>query len=220
MILLHPFGDPQTVLVAAGSDPTQVDVTWKVGAADDLTLLGIHLGLLPQDRVMLDGAISYDAGDAEAVTGSAELREYLLDHVAVRTGSDCTGEVTRAGDLLQEGALLTFTCAGPVTEAEVQVTTLTDLHPAYRALATGPGDQHAVYEQGGDAHSWTVTAGSVTGSGPGAATTGAAAPPPTLDTGASAALQLGGVVAGLLIVVGAVALVARRRRQHPSTRPE
>lgn len=215
MIRLHPFGDPQTVAVAAGADPTQVQVTWKVGAADDLTLLGIHLGLLPEERVMLDGAISYDAGDAEAVAGSTELADYVLDHVAVRTTGPCAGEVTSVGDLVVDGAVLTFTCPEPVGDAEVQVSTLTDLHPAYRALATGPGDQHAVYEQGGDVHTWTLATGATAGP-----TTAVSATPPALDTGASAALQLGGVLGGLLLVAGAAVLVTRRRRQHPSTRPE
>ena len=35
--------------------------------------------------------------------------------------------------------------AGPVDAVSVEVTTLTDLHLAYRTLATGPDGQHAGY---------------------------------------------------------------------------
>lgn len=105
MIALHPFGDPQTVVVGSAGDV--VTVVWRVGAPDDLTLLGIDLGVLPEDRVMLDGAITYDAGDADLVADSPELEAYVLKHVAVRSaGEECTGEVTHVGDLVADGATL------------------------------------------------------------------------------------------------------------------
>lgn len=54
----HPFGDPQTVVVGVdGADAAVVRVRWKVGGLDDLTLLGVSLGVLPQERVLLDGAV-------------------------------------------------------------------------------------------------------------------------------------------------------------------
>ncbi|WP_408898129.1 hypothetical protein ACJ5H2_03260 [Nocardioides sp. R1-1] len=210
MIAAHPFGDPQTVEIARDADdPAVVQVTWKVGAADDLTLLGIHLGVLPEDRVMLDGAIAYDAGDAALVREAPAVQAYLLDHVTVSAaGRECTGEVAATGDLVAQGAQLAFTCAATVEEASVEVTTLTDLHPAYRTLATGPDGQHQVYASDTSSHAWAL--------GP---ATGTAAPSEqSLGTGASAALQIGGVLGAALLLAAAGALVARRRRTvttHP-----
>ena len=210
----HPFGDPQTVEIARdGSDSAVVHVTWKVGAADDLTLLGIELGVLPQDRVMLDGAVSYDAEDAALVSRAPELSTYLLDHVAVEaSGTACTGVVTVVGDLVADGADLAFTCPAAPASAQVEVTTLTDLHPAYRTLATGPSGQHQVYGVDDATHDWSL--------GPvpaGARTTADATTEASLGTGASAALQIGGVLGAVLLVAGIGSLVVRaRRRRVPS----
>ncbi|WGX97706.1 hypothetical protein [Nocardioides sp. L-11A] len=209
----HPFGDPQTVEIAAGADdPSVVHVTWKVGAADDLTLLGIHLGVLPEDRVMLDGAISYDAGDAALVEQAPEVQAYLLEHVTVRAaGQECAGRVEATGDLIADGADLVFSCAVPPEVATVAVDTLTDLHPAYRTLATGPDGQHQVYGADAPSHDWTLAVG--TGVGPAGTTTRAQ----SLDTGTSAALQIGGVLGAVLLVAVAGAAVARRRRRVTPT---
>ncbi|HVK27991.1 MAG TPA: hypothetical protein VM575_06605, partial [Nocardioides sp.] len=176
----HPFGDPQTVTIARdGGDPAVVHVTWKVGAADDLTLLGIHLGVLPEERVLLDGAIQYDAADAAVVSESPELASYLLDHVTVTAGgTECTGSVTAVGDLIDDGADVAFTCDSAAASASVGVTTLTDLHPAYRTLATGPDGQHQVYAAGATSYDWTL--------GPAGTTTTS-----TGDAGAEASLGTG-----------------------------
>ncbi|GAA3530723.1 hypothetical protein [Nocardioides daeguensis] len=210
-IAAHPFGDPQTVEVAADpTDPAMVHVTWKVGAADDLTLLGIHLGVLPEDRVMLDGAIDYDEGDAALVQQAPEVHSYLLEHVEVAAGGQsCDGRVDASGDLITDGADLVFTCSQPVASATVTVSTLTDLHPAYRALATGPDGQHQVYGADAPVHDWAL--GAATGATPGSST-GA-------STGASAALQIGGVLGAVLLVVVAGTLVVRRRRQATPITP-
>ena len=67
----HPFGDPQTVAVA--SDPAHPEVVrlrWRVGGTDDLTLLGVSLGILPPDRVMLDGAVFFRDTDAPAIAAA------------------------------------------------------------------------------------------------------------------------------------------------------
>lgn len=219
----HPFGDPQTVEIAReGSDPAVVHVTWKVGAADDLTLLGIHLGVLPEDRVLLDGAIQYDAADAALVSKAPELEAYLLDHVAVTTGgTGCSGSVAAVGDLIDEGADLAFTCDSAPASATVEVTTLTDLHPAYRTLATGPDGQHQVYAAGTASYDWTLgtaPVGSTDSTGSTTATTGDAPAEASLGTGQSAALQIGGVLGAVLLLAGIGSLVVRaRRRRTPST---
>lgn len=209
----HPFGDPQTVVIGAAG--AVVTVEWRVGGQDDLTLLGIELGVLPEDRVLLDGAIMFEDGDTAAVSSSPELRDYLLDRITVESEGDrCSGEVIQVGDLAEESASLEFTCSGPVGSASVAVRMLTDLHAAYRTLATGPDGQRAVYETSADTHDWSL----------GIATASAPAPsadePATVeqDVGRSAALQLG-VVGGavlLLVVVGALALRRLSRSSHHS----
>lgn len=209
-VAAHPFGDPQTVEVARDvDDPAVVHVTWKVGAADDLTLLGIHVGVLPEDRVMLDGAIQYDDGDAAVVQQAPEVHSYLLDHVTVSAGGrDCPGEVAASGDLIADGADLVFTCAQPAATATVAVSTLTDLHPAYRTLATGPDGQHQVYGADAPTHEWSL---GVTSTGSTNTTS------TTSSTGSSAALQIGGVLGAVLLVAVAGTLVARQRRRATPT---
>lgn len=211
LVATHPFGDPQSVEIAAdATDPAVVHVTWKVGAADDLTLLGIHLGVLPEDRVMLDGAIEYDDGDAALVQQSPEVAAYLLDNVAVGTdGRECPGRVDATGDLIADGADLVFTCAGPAASATVTVSTLTDLHPAYRTLATGPDGQHHVYGSDAASHDWSLGTTGSTG----------ATREQSLGTGASAGLQIGGVLGAALLVAVVGTLVARRRRGTPPPTP-
>lgn len=209
----HPFGDPQTVSVAGDPhDPAVVHVTWKVGAADDLTLLGIHLGVLPEDRVMLDGAIDYDDGDAKLVQQAPEVHTYLLEHVTVASGGRaCPGRVEASGDLIADGADLVFTCPRPAASATVTVSTLTDLHPAYRTLATGPDGQHQVYGADAPTHDWSL------GERTSMTTSTTIATSSTGSTGSSAALQIGGVLGAVLLVAVAGTLVARQRRRATPT---
>lgn len=206
----HPFGDPQTVAVEAAGEV--VTVEWRVGGLDDLTLLGIELGVLPPDRVMLDGAIMFEDGDTAAVSESEELRTYLLDRIdVVSDGAACAGDVIEVGDLAEDSARLEFTCAGPVRTASVTARMLTDLHPAYRTLATGPDGQRAVYETGADTHDFVVGDGTVTETG---ATSAAASTTAQQDVGRSAAAQLGAVGGAVLLIVVGGALVLRRRSRH------
>ncbi|MEV4619243.1 hypothetical protein AB0J74_11125 [Asanoa sp. NPDC049573] len=189
----HPFGDPQTVAIAADpARPEVVRVRWKVGGLDDLTVLGVALGLLPQDRVLLDGAVFYEDSDAKAIGPSPAFADYLLKQVTVSSdGQACAGRVTAPDDLAGGGASIDYTCPAAVEVATVAVRTLTDLNPAYHTLATGPGGARAVYTSDAYSHDWTL----------GAVDAG---------SGRGAALQLGAVVAGLLVV--AAAAVALRRR--------
>ncbi|WP_244931962.1 hypothetical protein [Nocardioides sp. W7] len=193
----HPFGPPQQVAVDADDAPGTVRVRWRVGGTDDLTLLGVSLGVLPPDRVMLDGAVFYEDADASALAASAAFRDYLLEHIEVAgDGSPCAGDVTADETLATEGVEVSFDCAEPVTTAAVSVTTLTDLHPAYRTMATGPAGQRAVYSADQPDHEWSL-AGEPAGD---AAT-----------SGTSAALQLGAALGVLLLAVLAGLVWFRRR---------
>lgn len=195
----HPFGDPQTVAIdLEPGRPEVVRVRWKVGGLDDLTVLGAALGLLPGDRVMLDGAVSYRDSDAAAIGPSPRFADYLLERVTVASdGRECPGAVTPPSDLARGGATIDFTCAAAVGVVTIGVRTLTDLDPAYRTLATGPGGVRAVYTSDAYTHEWTLGGvPAVAGGGDG--------------RGRGAALQIAAVVGGLLLI-GAVALVLRKR---------
>lgn len=193
----HPFGDPQTVDVSPDAQrPDVVHVKWRVGGPDDLTLLGVTLGLLPKDRLRSDGTVDYRYNDPGIVGASPKFGAYMLERITVTDGTrPCTGKVQpiRAVDL--KGAIADYTCPGPVTMATVAVRTLTDLNPAYRTLATGPSGQRAVYDGGTVTHSWTLT---------GAPSTGGTA------LGRSAIVQLAAVLGGILLVVVAAFLAMRR----------
>ncbi|MEU7946594.1 hypothetical protein AB0C50_18110 [Micromonospora taraxaci] len=198
----HPFGDPQTVSITPDEQrPDVVRVRWRVGGPDDLTLLGVSLGLLPADRVLLDGAVDYRTTDPAVIASSAQFPAYLLKQITVADGPrQCVGAVAPLKALARAGATVDYTCPGPVGTVTVAVRMLTDLNPAYRAMATGPGGQRAVYGSGEDSHDWTL-----------------AGDPPTAGStsrGRSAVVQLAAVVgAALLVAVGAL-LVSRRLRRR------
>jgi hypothetical protein len=194
----HPFGDPQTVTVTPdGQRPDMVRVTWRVGGPDDLTLLGVSLGLLPRDRTRADGTVDYRYTDPGVVGASAAFTGYLLDRITV-TGADarpCAGDVEPIHALALKGATVDYVCPGPVATATVAVRMLTDLNPAYRALATGPSGQRAVYDSAAESHAWTLVG-----------------VPPVAGTGRSALWQLAVVVGVLLLAVAAGPAILRRRR--------
>ncbi len=195
----HPFGDPQTVKVALTS-ANVVRVHWKVGGLDDLTLLGVALGLLPKDRVMLDGAVFFRPSDAAAVGLSRQFADYLARRITVTTeGTNCVGKVQPPKDVATTGALVDYTCPGPVGAAVISVQTLTDLDPNYETLATGPAGERAVYAANRPSHEWVL---------------GSVQQAPHQTTGRSAAIQLTAVLGGVLLAAGAGLLVVRRWRRR------
>ncbi|WP_334628399.1 hypothetical protein [Micromonospora sp. CPCC 205539] len=197
----HPFGDPQTVTVTA--DPQRHDVVhvrWKVGGTDDLTLLGVHLGVLPQDRVMLDGAVFFQPSDAIALGPSEQFAGYLRRQITVTSDGDaCAGTVTPPSNLAASGVTVDYTCPGPIGTVSVGVRMLTDLNPAYQTLASGSNGERAVYGSGRYAHDWVL------GDAPAKSGTG---------LGRSAAEQIAAVGGGLLLVALAALLLNRWRRRR------
>lgn len=199
----HPFGDPQTVELSTDGDNI-VQVRWNVGMTDDLTWLAVHLGELPEDRIMLDGAVLYETSDAQALAASPSLDDYLLEHIRVTVDGDpCTGSVLDTQNLGMDGAKLAFSCVHPIDRATVSVTMLTDLHPAYRTMATGPDGQRFAYSSDQPAHDWTFDMG-------------AAGNATTSDLGRSAVAQMSSV----LFIVAATGMgiiwLLRRRRSAQS----
>ncbi|MBY8872355.1 hypothetical protein K7640_10940 [Micromonospora sp. PLK6-60] len=191
----HPFGAPQQIEVAGQGD-RGVRVRWLAGGTDDLTLLGIALGVLPEDRVMLDGAVSYRASDAEAVAGAPEFARYLTERIAVvQDGRPCPGRARVGADLAGDGAEVAYTCPAPVGTVTVTSRMLTDLHTAYRTLASGPDGQKTVYDAAHESADWTF--------GPGGGSVRSAT--------RESAWQL--AVAGGAVLVAVVAGVLWRRRR-------
>ncbi|WP_097319556.1 hypothetical protein [Paractinoplanes atraurantiacus] len=163
----HPFGDPQTVAISFDEQrPSVIHVKWRVGGPDDLTLLGVALGLLPKQRVKADGNVDYRYTDPGIVGASSQFADYFLRRIEVTDGArECAGQVRGPIEALAlKGATAEFACPSPVTSATVAVRMLTDLNPAYRTLATGPEGQRYVYEDGNESHSWTVVGAPATNS--------------------------------------------------------
>ncbi|MFE9201929.1 hypothetical protein [Micromonospora sp. NPDC007230] len=199
----HPFGAPQQIKVAGEGDHN-VRVQWLVGGTDDLTQLGIALGVLPQDRVLLDGAVIYEPADAVALAEAPEFAKYLTERITVKQdGRACNGEVTVADDLVAGGAEVLFTCPEPVSTVTVTSRMLTDLHEAYRTLARGPRGQKAVYDAAQESADWTISDGS--SSRPASTRTVAA------TSSSSSALQLS-VVGGVLLALVAAGAFWHHRR--------
>jgi hypothetical protein len=191
----HPFGPPQTVSVATAEQGSVVRVRWLPGAADDFISLAHRLGLDPEDRSNDAGALLYVKQDADLLAGSTAFDAYLSDHIAVASGGrPCTGSVLPHDDLVAAGATLEFDCGTPVASATVAVSMLTDLHAAYRTLATGPAGQRFVYTVDATSHGWSLS-GAEAGSD---------------DLATSAVVQLGGVAAGIGLLVLAGALLRTR----------
>ncbi|OLT25455.1 hypothetical protein BJF79_12860 [Actinomadura sp. CNU-125] len=71
-------------------------------------------------------------------------------------GTECPGTLVSAANLAADGARLEFACAGAVASAEITVRTLTDLHPAYRTLASGAGGERHTYGEASPTHTWSL----------------------------------------------------------------
>lgn len=200
----HPFGDPQTLTLHADGD--ELIAQWQAGGLDDLTLLGVSLGVFPRNRVLLDGAIDTRPGDPEALAGDPAFAEYLTERIEITVDKEpCPVRVTDVSDLAEKGARLVATCreSGQVA---VRSTMLTDLHPAYKLLATGPNGQRARYDVDHPTHTWSF------GDSEGTSASGAAAA--VTGLGRNAAIQIGAVLAGIVILtVAAVGVVRRRTRR-------
>ncbi|MFS3127799.1 hypothetical protein ACLM5J_05275 [Nocardioides sp. Bht2] len=202
-VAAHPFGEPQSLKVAA--HPDGVRITWSA-APDDVTALAARLGVVGGQHVVVfeDGEFDADASSVPAGVRLAEQAEvlaaYLNDRITVRVGGErCRGDLEPVQNVARDGASLVFDCGGPVAAAEIAVQTLTDIDPAYRTLAQGPNGQRHAYSSTSNALSWTL------GDGADGENTTAA------DAGRSAVLQLGSIGAALGLGGGLWWLLRRRR---------
>lgn len=185
----HPFGAPQTATISGSTGAPEV--TWRFGATDDIAYLAVQVGALPPDRMTLDGVVLYEPGDEKALARSEAYADYVLDHIRIE---GCQGSVSVGEDLITEGTTVTFDCPSPAAATTIEIDMLTDLHPAYQTLASGPNGQKAAYADETRSHDWSLDESR------------AAA------TGLSALLQLGGTLGGIALAgIGGWLLVRRRR---------
>ncbi|MFG2047531.1 hypothetical protein ACGFIW_08890 [Micromonospora sp. NPDC048935] len=210
----HPYGYPQTVTIAADAiRPEVVRLTWKAGGVDELTLLGVHLGLLPQDRVLLDGAVDTRDSDGTVLASSAQFATYLLRQITLSSdGHACAGTLGKASDPAASGVDVDYTCPAPVGVARIEIRMLSDLDPAYRTVATGPQGKRQVYGPDAYSHDWVLG---------GASATSAASVASAADHGPATAWKVARSVGPLLLVAGVVSLLRRlvRRRRVAPSRP-
>ena len=200
----HPMGPPQQAVLSLAA-PNKVQIVWKFGAMDDLSWLAYDLGLLPADRIMLDGAITPQASDAQLLEKSPALASYLTRQMTVTSqGQACQPQVVPPADIANQGTTVIFTCPGPVTEATVDLKLMTDLEASYATIATGPDGTQATYTGYASSRDWhfdpsTAPAASDSLSGSG----WAGWLPPVLPA----------ALIGLPIVAGLVVWLVRTRRK-------
>lgn len=129
----HPFGPPSTAEVSVRG--SRLLLAWNTDKLDWVTL-GRSLGVFDGSGAGFPG-LSFE----QRLRQSPAVRAYLLEHIAVgQAGRPCRGTVAGAmEDFVAQGARLVFACPAPVTEADVTISALTDLHPAYRTMLTSQG---------------------------------------------------------------------------------
>lgn len=186
----HPFGAPQTATITGTAGAPKV--TWRFGATDDIAYLAVQVGALPPDRMTLDGVVLYEPGDETALARSEAYADYVLDHIRIE---GCDGSVETGEDLIADGTTVTFDCPSPAAATKVEIDMMTDLHPAYQTMASGPNGQKAAYAGTARSHGWSLDESR------------AAA------TGLSALLQLGGTLGAITLVGAGGWWLVRRRRQ-------
>lgn len=156
----HPFGPPTTASLVA----TDRELVVRLAIApDDLQLLGGALGVLPNRRsvVVAAGADgepdAAGSDDASRLAASPALAAYLQDHVRLlQHGAPCVAQVD-VGGLSTTGAEVRFTCPDVVTEVDLEVTVLTDLHEAYRTVVVGPAGAEpgrTLHTRADGVHTW------------------------------------------------------------------
>lgn len=194
----HPFGPPPVARLRA--EGNELQVRWTA-APDDVLALGYGAGVVPARPAALEqadgapfgGGARLDPADAARIADAPAVVAYLTERVRARQdGTACPGAVRTARDLVEEGAVLTFTCPRPVETVEVEIALLTDLHPAYRTMAVSDDGQRALYTADDATEPWTFGGG------------GAGA-------GGAAAVLVGGAA---VLAAGAGGLLLHRRRSR------
>ncbi|MFJ4990132.1 hypothetical protein ACIP9H_40830 [Streptomyces sp. NPDC088732] len=130
----HPFGPPSTA--GASVQGSRLLIAWNTDKLDWVAL-GESLGVFGGQG----GANSSNLSFTQRLQEAPTIRSYLLKHITVaQAGHPCHGAVVEdMRDFLARGAQVAFDCPAPVTAVDVTITSLTDLHPAYRTMLTATG---------------------------------------------------------------------------------
>lgn len=169
----HPLGDPQQATLTL-ADQNTVLVHWSA-PSDDFAWLALELGLLPQGRILLDGAVLFEDGDNELLAEAPEFETYLLANITVSQPSGtCQGTVSDRTKVGDQGVTMSFACAEPVTTVDVGFSTLLDLDSRYTTQVTAPDGEEFLYSSTSTTHQWDLS-GATTDSA-GDADSGAVAP--------------------------------------------
>lgn len=209
----HPFGPPPTARVWA--EDRTVTIDWGA-APDDLAAIGVELDLLPEETpeeyLEAPTQVAPERDHEDRLSASPELRDYLLERVGVwQDGRPCDGEVRPIERFLTRGATIVHRCPTEVTEVEIEIGLLHDLHSAFRTFAFSASDEaepsQAVFTAASPRHTWRFAA-------------------PAEDEGvgerARSAGVTGLVVLGVLAIAGVagVELMSRRRDGSDEATPE
>ena len=134
----HPFGPP--LAATASTEGHLVNVRW-IAAEDDWSILGEHLGV--------SSGVVGESGDsgvpslagAQVLAASDEVHDYLPARIQVSAVGPngvtaCKGNAERLEtEVLTDGVELAFACPQIRARFDLTVTTLMDVHDAYRVGA-------------------------------------------------------------------------------------
>lgn len=158
--IAHPFGPPPSARIRA--DGPTVIIDWT-SAADDAIAVGEQLGVLPEGSTQAyreGAAVTQVAPSVESeqqLARSPELQRYLLDRLTVQQdGQPCAAEVAPIENFVANGARVIATCPRPVSQVDITIAMLTDIHTAYRTFAVGQGStpQQFVYTMRQPSQAW------------------------------------------------------------------
>lgn len=194
---------------------TVVTGTWT-GPPDDAAWIGESIGILREGAMeaYIGGASDAypTAEEIAALSRSAELEAYLLEHVRVRQhGEVCEGEVVVADDFIADGARFRFACPTDVRTVDIEITILHEQDPTFRTFSGDGTLQDALHTTETPTHTWDFArtdsddVGGV-GSSTAVATTTSRRLPVILTLVVGAGVVLAGVV-------GAVRLLGTGRRR-------
>jgi hypothetical protein len=159
--LAHPFGAPPTARIWA--EETHVWIDWG-SAPDDAIVIGVELGLLPEEAVdaYLDEGpvrVAPSAEKEQRLSESDLLADYVLERITVtQNRRPCSPALEPIENFVTRGATVAFRCPEPVREVEIRIAMLHEVHEAYRTFAFSHGEAspaQAVFTVASPTHTWT-----------------------------------------------------------------
>ena len=118
-------------------------IDWS-SAPDDAIAIGERLKVLPagSTQAYREGAdvtqVAPSRTSEQQLAKSPQLREYLLKRITTtQDGRPCPAQVAPMQDFVANGARIVASCPRPVSEVDITIAMLTDIHEAYRTFAVG-----------------------------------------------------------------------------------